>query len=494
MADIILVQPIVGLLDQVKDKPAIPLSLITAASMACKDYEVKIIDQRTDENWKDNLLAEMKKKPILVGTTAMIGSQIGNALEIMRVAKTHHLDIPTVWGGSAVGILPEIAANNCLVDYVVQGDGEVALKALADYFTGKGNLEDIPGIYYKNYLKEKYWTPWEVARTEPWELLDINELPEPPYDLVQVQDYLPTRFGKPTLDVVSALGCPFRCRFCYNPYLHKGQWRPLPATTVCDRISRLSDKYGVDSFWFVDDEFFVDLERAKVIISYMHNNNLAWTVQGTTVKNCLKMDDEFLTLLKASGCRQLNIGVESGSPTMLKKLNKPVKIEEVLEVNLKLKKYDIVPSFYFIVGFPDETTKEFNETLDLIEQILKDNPQATIMNVGVFTPYPNSDIMTRCLELGYELPDTLEGYVNYNVDRINTPWVLADKKTYKNVVGANFCQYFIDGKVDNLNIPAHLRIPFKLYAPVAKFRFKHRKFGFPIDINMGNRVKERINK
>ena len=54
MNEIILVQPIVGSLDMVKNSPAIPLSIITAVSNL-KSYEIVIVDQRTTSNWKEIL-------------------------------------------------------------------------------------------------------------------------------------------------------------------------------------------------------------------------------------------------------------------------------------------------------------------------------------------------------------------------------------------------------------------------------------------------------
>ena len=361
---VILIQPIVGSLDGIKDRPAVPLSLITASTYLVNDntYDVLIIDQRLSKDWKNYLKESIKNTDqlICVGTTAMLGAQIEYALDGLRAVKEINPKIPTVWGGPQGGILPEITIEHPLIDYLIQGDAEKSFRKLVDCLYQEVEPYWVPGVYTK-----------QGKSIEDYSLLDINELEEPPYEIVKVSNYLPKRFGVPSLDVETSRGCPFNCAFCYNPSLHQRKWRALTSERTLRRLDNLKSRYCVESFWFIDDEFFVDLKRAQEIIEGVIERKYRWSVQGTTIANCLRMSDTFLKLLHRSGCKQLNIGVESGSEELLKKMNKPITNEQVLEVNSKLAKFDIVPSYYFIVGFPDETENDFSQTLKLVENIFK---------------------------------------------------------------------------------------------------------------------------
>ncbi len=121
-----------------------------------------------------------------------------------------------------------------------------------------------------------------------------------------------------------------------------------------ERIERVIKKFKVKGIWFIDDEFFVDLGRARKIIERLKELNLTWTVQGTRIRSALGMNDGYLKMLEESGCRQLNFGVETGSERILKKIHKGITVADVLRVNKKFARYNIVPWYYFMIGFPYE--------------------------------------------------------------------------------------------------------------------------------------------
>src|SRR3989339_1065032 len=148
--------------------------------------------------------------------------------------------------------------------------------------------------------------------------------------------------------------------------------------------------------------------------------NVKWTVQGITVKSVLKMDEAYLKMLSEAGCKQLNLGGESGSPRIHEMTKKGINPEKILEVNRKLKDSGVSPWYYFIGGFPTETEEELKMTGDLIVRILKENKHAKISGLGCYTPYPGTLMFKQSVELGYEPPKELMGWSTYAVDNINT--------------------------------------------------------------------------
>jgi len=484
VAEVVLVQPVVGLLDNIKTAPGLPLSLLTAVKLVAKEFEVKLIDQRLDPDWRKTLKRQLREKPLLVGTTAMLGPQVEFARMVGEEVKRVNPEVPVVWGGPHASVLPEQTLEEATVDMIVAGDGEKTFLKLARALKKKKSLKRIPGLYFKRN--------GEVMATGQAPLVDLNKMPDIPYELVDIYQYLPRRGEVLALDMETSRGCPFKCRFCYNPFFNRGRWRALRAGIVLERVAKLVDKYKIKGIWFVDDEFFIDLGRAKKIIEGLARMDLSWTIQGVTARSVLQMDDDFLSLLEKSGCEQLNIGAESGSARILKMVNKGITPKDILAVNRKLKPYKIMPWFYFMIGFPGETKTDIDKTIKLVMRLLKENPKAKISGIGCFTPYPGTSLFKEAKKYGYRPPDNLLGWKTYAVDRINVPWIKGDLK--RKIEALQFTSFFLDKKARDVADLPIVKIAAELYRPLAWFRFKHNFYKFPFDVLIGNKIKERLAK
>lgn len=73
--------------------------------------------------------------------------------------------------------------------------------------------------------------------------------------------------------------------------------------------------------------------------------------------------------LKESRCKELFIGIESGSNKIRKKIKKMGTIKDILEVSSKILEVGINLKGYFIYGFPEETEEDFKKTLELAKKI-----------------------------------------------------------------------------------------------------------------------------
>lgn len=484
MTDVVLVQPAVGLLDNIKTAPGLPLSLLSAAKLVAQEYEVKIIDQRLTENWKKALRRELEKRPLLVGVTCMLGPQVEFARLVGEEVKKIAEDIPVVWGGPHASVLPEQTLKDETVDIIVVGDGEETFFKLADALAKKSSLKKVPGIYFKRN--------GEIFSTPPAPQVDLNEMPDIPYQLVDVKHYLPRRGDVPALDMETSRGCPFKCRFCYNPSYNRGRWRALKAEIVLERIARIKTEYGIKGIWFVDDEFFIDLNRARRIIQGLMGMNLSWTIQGVTVRSVMAMDDKYLEMLEKSGCEQLNIGAESGSARILKEVNKGIAPKDILAVNKKLKPYKIIPWFYFMVGFPGETKSDLDKTIKLVLRLLRENPKAKVSGIGCFTPYPGTSLFEEAKKYGYQPPESLLGWKTYAVDQINLPWIKGELR--RKIETIQFASFFLDKKARDVASSPVVQAAAELYRPIAWFRLEHNFYELPLDVFIGNKIKERLAK
>ena len=123
---IILIQPRTGDWDNLGSR--IPESLLNTVSFAVKEgYNIQIIDQRVEPEWKERLGKLLQQKPLLVGTTAMTGPQIKFAVEISEIIRKFDPKIPIMWGGLHPTMQPLQTLSNPAIDILIIGEGEKTL-------------------------------------------------------------------------------------------------------------------------------------------------------------------------------------------------------------------------------------------------------------------------------------------------------------------------------------------------------------------------------
>src|SRR5262245_8525984 len=260
---IVLLQPRVGYMDSMRSKPALPLSLLHAASLAVGRYEIVLIDQRVSPDWHQRLVRELAQDPLLVGITCYTGPMLGRALELARIVRDLAPAIPILWGGVHVGLLPEQSLRHPLVDLVARGEGEETLVRLADALATGGDLGDVPGL---SFLHDDRYVATPAA---PY--LDVSTAPELPYHLVDIDDYLPLYEGRKSLYMETSRGCPYACTYCYNVYFNDRKWRPQTPERVIERVKYVRDRYGVEDIYFTDDDFFINPKRSRPIVEGMRS-------------------------------------------------------------------------------------------------------------------------------------------------------------------------------------------------------------------------------
>ncbi len=107
------------------------------------------------------------------------------------------------------------------------------------------------------------------------------------------------------------------------------------------------------------------------------------------------INDELLKIMVEAGCYRADVGVESGSPRILKMMRKGITLEDVLRGDRLFDKYGIGWTAFFITGFPYETIEDLKATESFMKKI---NPYRIVLNN--FTPYPATEDYERAKELG----------------------------------------------------------------------------------------------
>ncbi len=409
MEKVLLVFPKTGL-----DKNCqLPLGLLSVASTLVNDYDVKIIDQRIDDNWAKTVENESIDS-ICVGITSMTGEQIQNGLEISKIAIKNS---KVIWGGIHPTLFPKQTLENKYVDLIIIGEGEVTFPHLLKALKHKNEFDTINGMGYKNSSG--------IHINQGRNYVDLNNLPSLPYYLLNMNKYITKRdvFTR-SLTLETSRGCPHDCFFCANPVIHKKNWRSMSSDNILQKINYLQNTFNLDGIIFQEDNFFVDINRIKDLCKKIisKNINIGWKA-NCRIKYLLNKDQSFLYMLENAGCKFLQFGVESGSDRILKLLNKGITTDEIVEINRKLAKSNIICRYNFIIGLPTETEEEIQTTLKFIEQLKNENSNLDSQFLNIYTPWPGTKLFDLAIKNGFNSPKSLEEWSKFNWNSWNLPWL-----------------------------------------------------------------------
>lgn len=482
--DILLIQPHCGKYDIfILD---MPLSLLyTARMLVSAGYRVHVLDQRVEkgEFWP-RLKGLLDAKPLYAGVTVMTGEPVKHALEICRFIRAHST-APLVWGGIHPTILPEQTLASPLVDYVIKGKGERAALHLAEALAGQRSLDGIPGLSYKR--ADGAFVHHAEDDEDAW-----DETPLVPYDLIDVGRYYRVGFEGKVFSIMTSRNCPMKCTFCYNSALTtKKKWKPDGLDYTLRHIDFILERYKPDYLSFIDDDFFINKNRAWEILSHLERvapPTMKVGFRGARVAELVRLPDEYFDLMERVRTTHINIGVESGSPRVLKLIKKGMTVDQAVELNRRLAlRPSFVPLYNFFSGIPQETEEDIKMTTALILQLVKDNPYCQVSGYHQYTPYPGNALYKEAVAHGFPEPQTLEewGELRFEDNARNCPWI--DRRRRRLLEMVYSMVYFVDSKYDMYIADSHWALKalypvVKAYKPVARFRLRHHLTALPLEV------------
>jgi anaerobic magnesium-protoporphyrin IX monomethyl ester cyclase len=390
----------------------LPLALVHVGSMFPPD-RVVIVDGRLTRD-PARRIAELAPEAIALGVSVLTGAPILDALAVSRAAKAVRPDLPVLWGGWHPSLMPEQCLASGAVDACVVGQGEhtfvEAVAAAEDGASWRG----IPGLVFGDGE--------HVSRNAPRVFTDVNTFPPARFDLLDLPRYFRFR-GRRRLDYCSSQGCPFVCSFCADPKVYGQRWSGLRAERVVAELEEHAHRYALDEVFFNDDNFFTDLRRTEAIARGLLEKDVRVRWFGTGRADLLRrLSDDQLRLIKDSGCYKVNVGAESGSPELLRKIRKGTLVDEVLETAEKLHRAGIGARFSFIAGFPEEPAESLAETYRAVKA-LREIDAGFETPIYFYAPYPGTELAERMPALGFTAPRRLEDWRDVDLDHSIGPWI-----------------------------------------------------------------------
>jgi len=231
--------------------PYIPLGLLyLGAFLRERDFQVEIFDGTFAQGNQDFIAALETHQPKTVGITA-VKPNGDVVLELAAIAKQHNAFV--VVGGPDPTYSPDYYLHNPAVDLVVHHEGELTLAEVLSSRQGGDQpahaLGDMPGIAYRDQNGSLVVNPRRDY------LLNLDQLPAPARDMVDIDKYLQVwreHNGYASLSISVSRGCPYGCKWCADA-VHGQDFRSRSVESVVAEVKSLMDIYNIDRLRVVDD-------------------------------------------------------------------------------------------------------------------------------------------------------------------------------------------------------------------------------------------------
>lgn len=216
-------------------------------------------------------------------------------------------------------------------------------------------------------------------------------------------------YGEPEASIVTSRGCPFDCAFCGGARsLNRDVTiRTRTANSIVSEIEQIvSLDPGVKSIRILDDLFLrngrsID-EAARIFKQFQ---TLNWRSMAHAIP--IASSQNQICNLRESGCRELFMGIESGSARMREYINKAGSIEDVLTAAQCILDSGIDLKGYFIFGFPNESERDFKATYELAGKIKSMSSKTSgcfRTSVFQFRPYHGTKLYNELFDITAQLP------------------------------------------------------------------------------------------
>lgn len=313
--------------------------------------------------------------PDIVCVTNLLSKDMNNAIEICRISKHTNANALTVVGGVHATLFPEDFLSDVSVDMVARGEGEETIKEIVDWRLGNQSLSDIAGVSYRHVDGTM------VSNSDRKPIAEMSAIGFPDYSLINLEEYFelwnngkgprPLRIGNRTLPVFTSRGCQYHCYFCAAHHIVGRRFRPCKAQDVISHIKELIDSYQIDSITFEDDNMSANRKRFEEIVDGILElpRKISWSTPNGIRADTL-LDVKLLQKVRESGCRYMIMGVESGDQDFLNRVvKKALNLDHVTKLAELCQSISLPLFAYFIVGFPGETRKQVQKTLDFAETL-----------------------------------------------------------------------------------------------------------------------------
>jgi radical SAM superfamily enzyme YgiQ (UPF0313 family) len=457
--------------------------LKVAAVLEQRGYTVEMVDLSGIENYESAIRDHARtSRAKCFGITATT-PQLPAAAKVAKAIKEARPDARTILGG------PHVTLTNAAYKREVKmgsiGRAQRAYNHVAEVFDVlvAGDGEDTITLALGAEA------PKLIDADEPKSALFLSpkrlaELPMPARHLLDVDSYRYSIDGVRAVSLIAQLGCPFNCGFCGgrdSPFLRRTRQRPTE--NVIAEISYLYNTYGFRGFMLYDDELNVNpkmVELMREIGKTARAYGTEFRLRGF-VKAELFTEEQAQTMYEA-GFRWLLCGFESGSPRILKNINKKATREDNDRCVEIAKKHGLKVKALMSIGHPGESKETILDTRDWLLDV-----KPADFDVTIITPYPGSPYYDHATphpgakgHWSYEIYGDRLHSIEVNYTEVADYYKGDPNGGYRSFVYSDFisCEGLVELRdLVERDVRAKLNIPFNPGAPAIRYEHSMGQFG-----------------
>jgi len=333
--------------------------------LADHGYKSKVIDcSHYDRNYVEVIDIIKKEQRPIIGITAYTRESF-HASRIIKKIKKMIPGCHIVVGGRHFGFLAEDTLKELPeVDIVVRGEGEITMKEVCDiYYEGK-DIKDVLGISYTSEGKILHNNDRPLEdNLDKFRCFSFDDKEELKAQMVIGNSKVDAK--RMYFAIMATRGCPNRCVYC-SLTAQKVRYRSIGS--IINEIEEKIKLTGVRNVTFADSSLTINRKFVKALCAEIMN-------RGLNIRfNCysrVNIDPGILEIMKNAGLVSVEIGLESGSPKVLKSIRKNIKVDQFrnfckMAYNLGVKVY-----VFCMISLPDEEIEDTNKTIDLIKELSK---------------------------------------------------------------------------------------------------------------------------
>lgn len=362
-----------------------------------------------------------RKKPKIVGIAGTFSSFSDDGIRLARIVRESLPKSFIIIGGAGTTEVKQLLATD-VIDVLISGEAEYIFRDVVDSLS-KGDMETA----YK--IKGTSWKVAEKIVTNPSREVtkDLDSIPFPAYHLLPMEKYLWQKHANfaaamrwPIAHMITSRGCIYNCIFC-STTKYFAKFRARSVENVLAEMKLLMTMYGIREFHFHDDFFMSDVKRVRHLCEKIIEEKMDIRWQVSQGINSVQLDEELLELMYNSGMYRVGFPIDSGCPEMLKYMRKPINLDKVNRLIKKCNELGLYVFGNFVIGFPEETKEQIEQTTQFIMASGLDYAKISILQ-----PHPGTDIYGVFERLGL-LPEGLKHGSTYFHTEYNTVHLRAEE-------------------------------------------------------------------
>lgn len=418
--------------DVYQDDNEFPLGPAYLASILQKhDYKVEVYCQDVFHYSNEELANYLDDNDFdIIGLGFLAARYVETIRPLAKIINEHKKNAKFILGSHGVTAIPEYVLADTRADVAVLGEAESTIVEICNKIIDGADLQSQSGIAY--WLEDKI-----IVNERARPVVALDTIPFPAWELFPMEKYVNSirlpggEVSDKTMGVLTSRGCINRCSFCYR--MEQGI-RARSMNNVAEEMKLLNTKYGITYFMFSDEMFIPNRKRIEEFVGIIKSLGvpIKYYCQARVE---LAKDREILKMLAESGCKILNLGLESLDQNVLDLMGKRTKVEDNIEAVENTIAAGIHPGLNFIWANPGDTLESLDK---IVKFLLKYDTQGQLRTIRPPTPYPGCPLFYKAIEDGkLNGPgDFFEKFVNS--DRLTVNFTnLSDTEVYAALLDAN---------------------------------------------------------